>query len=246
MMTLFTYFGAYCLLLYQALRSFTEFRTYRKNFIQELIKTGVDSIPIIMLVGAFTGAVMSIQTSYQLSSAFIPASTIGSVVSRSLIIELGMGIGSLVLAGRIGARIATEIGSMRVSEQIDALDSMGFNSISFLVVPRVLAGLISFPALYLIVVTTGVLGGLLSGHLTGGVDVADFMTGARLEFHESDVVFGLIKSTVFGFVVTSVSCFKGYYATGGAEGVGKATTQAAVLSCVYILVSDLILATILL
>lgn len=245
-MTLFTYFGKYCLLLYQALRSFTEIKTYRKNFVQELIKTGFDSIPIIMLVGAFTGAVMSIQTSYQLQSAFIPRSTIGAIVSRSLIIELGMGIGSLVLAGRIGARIATEIGSMRVTEQIDALESMGFNSLSFLVVPRVLAGIITFPVLYLIVVATGIGGGLLAGTLTGGVDLSDFMAGARGDFYESDVVFGLLKSTVFGFVVSSVSCFKGYYATGGAEGVGKATTQAAVLSCVYILVSDLILATVLL
>lgn len=245
-MTLFTYFGKYCLLLYQALRSFTEIKTYKKNFVQELIKTGYDSIPIILLIGAFTGAVMSIQTAYQLTNIFIPRSTIGSIVSRSLIIELGMGIGSLVLAGRIGARIATELGSMRVSEQIDALDSMGFNSISFLVVPRVLAGIFSFPALYMIVCTTGIIGGVLAGELTNGVTAADFMSGARGDFYESDVVFGLVKSTVFGFVVTSISCFKGYYATGGAEGVGRVTTQAAVLSCVYILVSDLILATILL
>lgn len=245
-MTLFVYFGRYCLLLYQALRSFIEIKTYKKNFLQELIKTGYDSVPIILLVGAFTGAVLSIQTSYQLSSAFIPKSTIGSIVSRSIIIELGMGIGSLVLAGRIGARIATELGSMRVSEQIDALESMGFNSVSFLVVPRVLAGIVSFPILYMIIASTGVIGGLLAGHLTGGVTISEYMVGARIDFYESDIVFGLIKSTVFGFVVTSVSCFKGYFATGGAEGVGRVTTQAAVLSCVYILLSDLILATVLL
>jgi len=245
-MTLFVLFGKYCLLLYQALRSFIEIKTYKKNFIQELIKTGYDSIPIILLVGVFTGAVLAIQTGYQLSSGLIPPSTIGAIVSRSIIIELGMGIGGLVLAGRIGARIATELGYMRVSEQIDALESMGFNSVSFLVIPRVLAGIISFPILYLIVAATGVLGGLISGHLTGAVTISDYMVGARMDFYESDVVFGLIKATVFGFVITSISCFKGYFATGGAEGVGKVTTEAAVLSCVYLLLSDLILATILL
>lgn len=189
---------------------------------------------------------MTIQTAYQLTNPFVPIWSIGAIVSRSLIIELGMGIGSLVLAGRIGARIATELGSMRVSEQIDALESMGFNSISFLVVPRVLAGIFSFPMLFMFVVFAGVSGGILSGVLTGTIGYEDFMYGARVDFYESDIIFSVVKSTVFGFVVTSIACFKGYYATGGAEGVGQATTQAAVLGCVFALLSDLILTTILL
>ena len=143
-------FSRYITLLYQAIRSITEFRSYRKNLLQELIKVGYDSIPIIILTGIFTGAVMTLQTSYQLQSAFIPTSTIGAIVSESILIELAAVISSLVLAGKVGARIATELGTMRVSEQIDALESMGFNSVSFLVVPRVIAGLLMFQVLYVV------------------------------------------------------------------------------------------------
>lgn len=132
--------GKYSSLLYQALRSSTEFSTYRKSFFNEMVKIGVDSVPIIMLTGFFTGSVMTIQSAYQLESAFIPLSTIGAIVSESILIELAAVISSLVLAGKVGARVATELGTMRVTEQIDALESMGFNSVSFLVVPRVFAG----------------------------------------------------------------------------------------------------------
>ena len=245
-MKLFQFMGEYGLLLYNALRSLTEFNTYRKNLLSELIKIGYDSIPIIILVGAFTGAVMTIQTAYQIDSVFIPPETVGQIVSRSLLIELAIGIGSLVLAGRIGARIATELGSMRVSEQIDALESMGFNSVGYLVLPRIMAGILTFPLLYMFAASFGIGGGLLAGIVTGGVSAADYMNGAKEYFYAWDVVFGIIKAFVFGFVITSIACYKGYNATGGAEGVGKATTAATVLGCVYVLVSDLILTAILL
>lgn len=211
-----------------------------------MIKVGTDSIPIIILVGIFTGAVMTIQTSFQLESAFIPPTTIGAIVSRSLLIELAIGISSLVLAGRIGARIATELGSMRVSEQIEALESMGFNSAGYLVLPRIIAGITMFPILFIFAASFGILGGLIAGIITGGVSATDYMTGAKEFFYAYDVVFGIIKAYVFGFVITSIACYKGYYARGGAEGVGEATTTAAVLGCVYVLLADLILATILL
>lgn len=246
MTKLFNYIGEYSLLLYKALRSSTEFSTYRKNLLIEMVKIGYESLPIIVLVGVFTGAVMTIQTSYQLESAFIPRSTIGAIVSQSLLIELAIGISSLVLAGRIGARIATEIGSMRVSEQIDALESMGLNSVSYLILPKLIAGLLMFPIIYLVASSSGIAGGVFAGYITGGVAVVEFMTGAREYFFAWDVVFGIIKSFVFGFVITSIASYKGYYASGGAVGVGNATTQAAVLGCVYVLLSDLILATLLL
>ncbi len=239
-------FGRYCKLLYQAIRSSTEIGTYYKNLFAEMIKTGYDSLPIVMLAGAFTGAVLTIQTAYQLVVSYIPLSTIGAIVVQSMVIELAAVISGLVLAGRVGARIATELGTMRVSEQIDAIESMGFNSVSFLVVPRVLASFFMFPVLYIAAATCGILGGLLAGIITGQVPMADFMKGGREYFFAWDIVFGLTKSIVFGFVITSVSCYKGYYATGGAEGVGKATTNAAVLSCIYVLLTDLLLAAILL
>jgi phospholipid/cholesterol/gamma-HCH transport system permease protein len=239
-------FGQYSLLIYQALRSVTEFSTYRKNLFSEFVKIGYESIPIILLTGVFTGAVLTLQTAYQLDTDLYPASIVGSIVGQSILIELAAVIGGLVLAGKVGARISTELGTMRVSEQIDALESMGFNSVTFLVIPRILAGILMFPVLYVAAATTGIIGGLLAGSLDGILPAAEFMQGARQFFYPEDVVFGIVKSFVFGFVITSISCFKGYYAFGGAEGVGNSTTQATVLSCIYVLLADFILAAILL
>jgi len=238
--------GKYSSLLYQSLRSSTEFSTYRKNLFHELVKVGTESIPIIMLVGIFTGSVMTIQSAYQLESAFIPLSTIGAIVSESILIELAAVISGLVLAGKVGARVATELGTMRVSEQIDALESMGFNSISFLVVPRVLAGILMFPVLYVVASVFGLTGGLGAGFFSGSVPPDDFLKGARMYFYPWNVVFGVVKSFVFGFIITSVACYKGYYASGGAEGVGQCTTEATVMGCIYILLADFILAVLLL
>ncbi|NBB77573.1 MAG: ABC transporter permease [Bacteroidetes bacterium] len=238
--------GKYSSLLYQALRSSTEFSTYRKNLFSELVKVGYDSVPIIVLVGIFTGSVMTLQSAYQLESAFIPLSTIGAIVSESILIELAAVISGLVLAGKVGARVATELGTMRVSEQIDALESMGFNSVSFLVVPRVLAGILMFPVIYIVASVFGLSGGLLAGYFSGQVPPADFLKGARMYFYPWNVVFGFVKSFVFGFIITSIACYKGYYATGGAEGVGKSTTNATVLGCIYILLADFVLAALLL
>ena len=238
--------GQYATLLYHALRSILEFSTYRKNLFQEFVKIGYESIPIIMLTGVFTGAVLTLQTAYQLDTDIYPASIVGSIVGQSIIIELAAVIGALVLAGKVGARISTELGTMRVSEQIDALESMGFNSVTFLVVPRVLSGILMFPVLYVVAAVMGISGGLLAGSLDGILPAAEFMQEAREFFFPEDVVFGVVKSFVFGFVITSISSFKGYYASGGAEGVGNATTQATVLSCIYVLLSDFVLAALLL
>lgn len=238
--------GKYSTLLYQALRSSTEVSTYKKNLFHELVKVGYDSVPIIMLVGVFTGSVMTLQSAYQLESAFIPLSTIGAIVSESILIELAAVISGLVLAGKVGARVATELGNMRVSEQIDALESMGFNSVSFLVVPRVLAGVLMFPVLYIVAGIFGLGGGLAAGFFSGTVPPDDFLKGARMYFYPWNVVFGFVKSFVFGFIITTIASYKGYYATGGAEGVGKCTTEATVLGCIYILLADFILAALLL
>lgn len=241
-----TEFGKYTKLLYQALRSSTEISTYKKNLYQEFIKVGYESIPIIFLTGIFTGAVLTIQTAHQLDTNIYPRTIIGAIVTQSIVIELSAVISALVLAGKVGARISTELGTMRVSEQIDALESMGFNSVSFLVVPRILAGVLMFPILYITSTAFGITGGVLAGAFDGVVPLSEFMEGGRAFFYESDVVFGFIKSVVFGFVITSISCYKGYNAFGGAEGVGNSTTQATVLSCIFVLLADFVLAAILL
>ncbi|MFH5831412.1 MlaE family ABC transporter permease [Halalkalibaculum sp. DA384] len=238
--------GQYGLLLYRALRSSYEYNNYKNNLVNELVKIGYESLPIVLLTGVFTGAVMTLQTAYQLEIAYVPQSVIGAIVSESILIELAAVITSLVLAGKVGARIATELGTMRVSEQIDALESMGFNSVSFLVVPRVLAGLIMFPILYIVASASGISGGLVAAVVSGAVPAAEYMQGAREFFYPWDVSFGLLKAFVFGYVITSISCYKGYFATGGAEGVGNSTTQATVLSCIYVLLADFLLAAIML
>ena len=238
--------GQYVILIARAFSSLDEIRVYGKNWMDQMVRIGIESIPITALAAAFSGAVLTVQTAYQLASPFIPKTIIGSIVAPSMLLELGAVITGFILAGRVGARIAAELGTMRVSEQIDALEAMGINSISFLIVPRVLAGLVMFPVLYIAASLIGIGGGVLVGELGGFISAGEFMEGARQFFKPFDPYFGLIKALTFGYIITSVACFKGYYTTGGAEGVGESTTEAAVLSCVFILLADLLLAIVLL
>jgi phospholipid/cholesterol/gamma-HCH transport system permease protein len=157
-------------------------------------------------------------------------------------LELGVVVAGFILSGRVGARIAAELGTMRVSEQIDALEVMGLNSVGFLVLPRVLAGIVMFPMLYVVSCVVGIGTGILTGHFGGFLSATEFLDGARQFFKLLDPVIGFVKSVAFGFIVTSIACYKGYYTGGGAVGVGDSTTQAAVLSCVFILVADLLVA----
>ena len=208
--------GRFTLLLAKAFTSVGEFGLYRKNLLRQMVHVGIDSIPIVALAAAFSGGVTTVQTAYQLVSPLIPKSTIGAVVVPSLIMELGAVITGFILAGRVGARIAAELGTMRVTEQIDALEAMGLNSIGFLIVPRVLAGIIMFPVLYVAAVFVGISGGLLAAELSGAVPVGEFIQGARDYYLPFGPYFGLIKSVVFGFVITSISCYMGYFTEGGA------------------------------
>lgn len=238
--------GRYSILLARATASVREFRVYRKNLLDEMMRIGIESLPIVMLAAAFSGAVTTLQTSYQLVNAFIPNSVIGAIVAPSMILELGAVVTGFILAGRVGARIAAELGTMRVTEQIDALEAMGLNSIGYLVVPRVLAGIIMFPVLYVFACAVGIGAGVLLADWGDIIPAAEFVRGARQFFQPFDAWFGAIKSVTFGFLITSISCYKGYFTGGGAEGVGQSTTQAAVTSCVFILIADLALAALLL
>lgn len=238
--------GRYVLLLVQAFRTTGEWRIYRRGFFEQCIKIGIDSMPIIAMASAFAAAVTTVQAAYQLVSPFIPKSTIGAVVGPSFILELGTLVSGFVLSGRVGARIAAELGTMRVTEQIDALEAMGLSSAGYLVVPRVLAGLLTFPILYVFSTYVGITSAILVADWGGFLPRGEFIAGTRSFFQPFDATFGLIKSAVFGFTITSISCFQGYFTRGGAEGVGRATTDAAVYSCVGILIADLVLATLLL
>lgn len=238
--------GQYVLLLTKAFTSLGEFGLYRRNLFIQMVRVGIDSLPIVVMAAAFSGAVTTVQTAYQMTSPLIPRSTIGAIVVPSMIMELGAVITGFILAGRVGARIAAELGTMRVTEQIDALEAMGLNSVGYLIVPRVLAGVLMFPVLYVAATFVGIGAGLLVAEFGGMVPIGEFVQGARNYFQPFDPFFGLIKSLVFGFVITSISCYMGYFTEGGAEGVGHSTTQAAVMSCVYLLIADLGLAMLLL
>lgn len=238
--------GRFSLLMSSAFLSLRDMNIYRENFQIQLIRIGIDSIPIVALAAAFSGAVTTVQTAYQLISPLIPPKIIGAVVVPSLTMELGAVVTGFILSGRVGARIAAELGTMRVTEQIDALEAMGLNSVGFLIVPRVLAGIIMLPVLYVAACVIGIGGGILAAELTGVVSTAEFLLGAREHYDFFGPYFGLIKALVFGFLITSISCYIGYFTQGGADGVGRSTTRAAVMSCVMILIADLLLAILLL
>ncbi len=238
--------GRFSLLLAKACGSLGDIGIYRKNMVVQMVRIGLESIPIVALAAAFSGAVTTVQTAYQLVSPIIPPKVIGAVVVPSLTMELAAVVTGFILSGRVGARIAAELGTMRVTEQIDALEAMGLNSVGYLIVPRVAAGILMFPVLYVAACLIGVAGSLLAAMLTGVVSIGEFILGAREHYDNFGPYFGLIKAFVFGFLITSISCYMGYYTEGGAEGVGRSTTRAAVMSCVFILVADFALAIVLL
>lgn len=241
-------FGTYCLLIAHAFNLPRDLRPtlYARNLATQMVQVGIDSIPIVALATAFSGGVVVVQAIYQLENPLLPVSVVGTFAEQSILLELGTLVTAFVLCGRVGARIAAELGTMRVKEQIDALEAMGLHSQSYLVVPRVLAGVLMFPVLYVVAATVGMSVGGAVAQASGVLTIQTYWEGARLFFRPYDVFFGLVKSLVFGFVITSIACYTGYQAEGGAEGVGRATTRAAVLGCVWVLFADYLCAAILL
>lgn len=206
---------------------------------------GVGSLFIVMLTAAFAGAVTSLQAGYQFEAS-IPLYFAASMIVESLILELGPVLTALVLAGRIGARYAAELGTMRVTEQIDALESLGRSPMSHLILPRVLAGTFMLPVLVVFADFTGVVAGWLAAKSSLGITDAEFVYGARVFFREWDLWYSMIKSFFFGLSITLVPCYVGYTTQKGAEGVGRATTAAVVSASVLILFVDVLLAQLLL
>lgn len=238
--------GTYLLLLRRTFTGLLHWRLYYQLWTQEFLIIGRDSIFLVAIIAFFVGAVTTVQTAYQLVSPFIPKSTIGAIVSTSSILELAPTITSLVLAGRIGSNIASQIGSMRVSEQIDALEVMGINSATYLILPKLLAGLLAFPTLVIYSCLISHLGGIAAGVFTGAVNPTQFGIGARSFFEDFQVVYMLLKAVTFGFIITTVSAYQGYYVRGGALEVGAASTKAVVISSLLILIADYVLAQLLL
>jgi len=240
------HFGRYLLMLRRLFQSTERFPIYWKSTISEMVSIGVSSIVIVLITSVFIGAVTTVQTAYQLVSGFIPKSAIGAVVSASALLELAPTITSLVLAGKIGSNIASQLGTMRVSEQIDALEVMGINSTSYLILPKIIGAVLAFPMLVIIAAFVIHVGGIVAGDLTGEVTHYQFAVGAQSNFTNFQLNFMLIKATSFGFIISSISSYEGFNVEGGALEVGQASTRAVVYSCIIILLADYLLAQLLL
>jgi phospholipid/cholesterol/gamma-HCH transport system permease protein len=235
-------FGAFAAEIVAALR---DIGTWGPLLAQQMRRLGVDSIPIALFLAAFTGIVLALQASYTFTGA-IPLYFVGTLVGKTMILELGPVLTGLALSGRVGANIAAQLGTMRVSEQIDALETLAYNPMSYLVVPRVLAGILMFPIIVIFANTVGILAGLITAINLLDMSSVEFIRGLRLFYEPFDITYSLIKTTSFGLIITVVGCFQGFTTEGGAEGVGISTTRAVVISSMLILVFDAFWAVVLL
>ena len=245
-MSIFFHFGRYLIFIRSMFTKPEKLKVYIERLFAEMVTIGIGSLPIVVLISVFQGAVTTVQTAYQLVTPLIPKTTIGIIVSDSIILELAPTITCLVLAGKVGSHIASEIGTMRINEEIDALEVMGINTAAFLGLPKILAGLIMIPVLVIISIFLSEAGGIAAGHFSGVLTADEFIQGARSSFQLFTLQFSLIKAFTYGFIITSVSSFHGYYTHGGALEVGESSTKAVVYSSVMILLSDYLLAEILL
>ncbi|MGH2623202.1 MAG: MlaE family ABC transporter permease, partial [Sphingobacterium sp.] len=238
---IFYYFGEYILLLKNVFRKPEKWKIYMKEIFHEMSEIGIGSLGLIVIISTFIGAVMTMQIAFQLVSDLIPTSVIGQINRDSNILELGPTISALVLMGKVGSAISSQIGSMRVTEQIDALEIMGINAAGYLILPKVLAGLIMVPALVIVAISCALVGGLLGGSLSGAVTADDYIMGIRGGFNGFTIAVALVKATVFGFIITTVPAYKGFFVRGGALEVGQAGTRAVVIGCIAILACDYII-----
>ena len=217
----------------------------RRLIILQMVEIGVDTVPMVALMAVFTGMVLAVQTGYQ-ALRFNLQGTVGPLVGLSITRELGPVLTGLIVAGRVGAAIAAEVGTMKVTEQIDALETLATDPIEYLVMPRFLAAIVMLPILTVFADAIGIAGGLLIAVTKLNLEGASYINATFTAMEVSDVIGGLIKATFFGMIIAIIGCYHGLTTTGGAEGVGKSTTRAVVLSLMLILVSDFFLTVLIL
>ena len=223
-------------------RGMTEPRTWFGEMLHQMRVIGVDSIPLTVLVAAFIGAVIALQTRYQLFAG-VELSVVGLATRQTIILEMGPLLTGLVLTGRVGARMTAEIGTMRVTEQIDALETLAYDPVAYLIVPRVLAATFMLPFLVIIADFVGVMSGYFAAVTATDITTDEFQTGLRLSFIPFQVYYSLIKATIFGTAIAVICSYEGYITGAGAEGVGRSTAKAVVITSVAILVLDLLITT---
>jgi phospholipid/cholesterol/gamma-HCH transport system permease protein len=233
--------GKYILMLKDVFTIPNKWKVFFERLIDELNGIGINSLPIVALMSSFIGGVIALQTASNMSSPLLPAYTVGYITQSSTILEFSPTIISLILAGKIGSNIASEIGTMRVTEQIDALEIMGVNSLNFLVLPKITAAIIFFPILVIFSMALSMLGGWISLVLSNLSTTEEYLLGLRAFFDPFHIKYALTKTVVFGFLIVSVSSFYGYYVKGGSLDVGRASTQAVVSSSVTILIANFLL-----
>lgn len=239
-------FGKYCKFLSRVFTMPDRWKVFGQRTIFEISKLGIDSIPLVIIISLFIGAVITIQMKLNVSSPLMPAYSVGLAAREIILLEFSNSILCLILAGKVGSNIASEIGTMRVTEQIDAIEIMGINSSNFLVLPKIVGFVLFMPVLVCLCIGTSFLGGYLVAIFTDLIPVSRYTYGIQAFFNEWYVWYGLIKSVFFAFVICTVSAFCGYYVKGGSLEVGKASTDAVVTSSIMILLLDVILTKLLL
>ncbi|MCL2650409.1 MAG: ABC transporter permease [Candidatus Azobacteroides sp.] len=240
-------FGDYTLLMLRTIAIPERWSEFFKQTSKEIYKLGVDSIGIVIFISIFIGAVITMQISISVTSPLVPTFTTGYVTREIMLLEFSSTIMCLILAGKVGSNIASEIGTMRVTEQIDALEIMGVNSANYLIMPKIVAFMVFIPVLSIFSMFFGILGGYVIGYLSSQIiTVSNYELGLRFWFIPYNIAYSIIKSVVFAFIISSIAAYFGYNVKGGALQVGKASTNSVVMSSVLILTFDLILTQLLL
>jgi phospholipid/cholesterol/gamma-HCH transport system permease protein len=245
-MGFFFHTGRYFTMLKNVFAKPEKHRIYLRQLFYEIENLGVNSVGIVVIISLFIGGIMTIQFAYALSNPLYPAALVGLGTRDTLLLEFSSTMLALIMAGKIGSNITSEIGTMRVTEQIDSLEIMGINSASYLILPKIIAVVLIFPFLYILSAFFGLLGGLITGPMAGVITVPQYVDGIKWLFVPYYITFSIIKSLFFGFLVATVPAYFGYYVQGGALEVGKASTKAVVNTNILILFFDLVLTRLLL
>lgn len=219
-------------------------KMYWKEFMHQCSEIGVGSLPIVIIISLFLGAVTTVQTAYQLVSPLVPQATIAQIVRDSVILELSPTVVSIVLAGVVGSKIASELGNMRTTEQIDALEIMGINTRSYLIMPKIVGALVVVPCLVVISAVLAIWGGRVAGAMSGILANDIYDDGLRQNLNTYNITFAMYKAYTFAFIISSIPAYYGYHVKGGALEIGRASTTSVVISCIMILFADYILAAI--
>ncbi|WP_334055648.1 MlaE family ABC transporter permease [Polaribacter sp. P097] len=238
--------GKYYLMLKQVFKRPQKARVFYDALLKEIEELGLKSLGIILFISFFIGGVIALQTALNLDSAFIPRSLIGFATKRSIILEFAPTFCSIILAGKVGSYITSSIGTMRVTEQIDALEVMGINSLNHLVLPKVIATVLFYPFLITLGMVLGMFGGWLAGVLSGLFSGVNYIEGLQTDFQPFLIVYALIKTLVFAFLIATVPSYHGYYVKGGSIAVGKASTQSVVWTTILIVIANYFLTQMLL